>query len=470
MWFKWHFLNVSLKLKSMFGGLTRTATDEVNNVSKNDEIKVAGGQGLHYERDVASRYYEFWDMDFSNMGRMNLYFFLIIAAVVTTIVRFSMGSMSQQAVSEDYLLMSAAGIGGLLLILFVSEMLRNKSADIPISEAEYDKANLWMHAISEKARSVMPWWAVIIIGVGLVVEAGAISIIAASFVSDVSKNESMYIGVVLGIIVAAGLGWLIHQAGVSLYREHHRKRLHRVIRNEGGYAVMKDESGNTIKDENDKPIYVSDTYNTLKKDKNDFHTDEEGFWRRHGMMFVAVAVIITLATLAFFQRAELNLDIIQNQTETASTDSLLFSETSLMPSEVSNAQQNAQKDVVNEQASHAEKGMYAALGILTLVFLIINGVGIMFGYKYCFFDDYSEKYSKVIKKYKAQMSLRAKDLHFATLARQTVLKKSNLFFAKFQQYAVKQARREGLDSLQEALNERGAYRMETFVELQEKRT
>jgi len=449
MWFKWHLLNLGLKLKSIFGGLKRTATDEVNNVSKK-EAAIANGLGLDYEKDVASRYYDFWDLDFSNMGRMNLYFFLIVAAIMATIFRFSMGGLSQAMLSEDYLLMSAAGIGGLLLTLFIFEMFRKKSDDIPVTEKEYEKAQKWMHAISEKARSSMPWWAVIIIAVGLVVEAGSISIIAASFASDLSKNKSMYIGIVLGMIVAAALGVFIHKAGEGLYREHHRKRLHRVIRNEGGYE--KDEQKN----------FVSETYSTLKKDKNDFHTDEEGFMRRHGMMLVAILLIIALATLAFIQRVEINTAIINIQapgpTESWSPD--------MVPSDVTSAQQNARKDVVNEDMSDAEKGMYAALGILTLVFLLINGVGIMFGYKYCFYDDHSEKYYKVIKKYKEQMSLRVKDALYATLARQKVLKKSNQFFTKFQRHAVKQARREGLDSLQESLNERSAYRMESFVESQ----
>lgn len=450
MWFKWHSLNIVLKLKSLFGGLKRTAVDEVNNVSKKKEAAIAKGLGLDYEKDVASRYYEFWDLDFSNLGRMNFYFFLIIAAVVTTTVRFVMGGMNQGAVSEDYLLMSAAGIAGLLLILFVFEMIRKKNDDIPTTENEYENAQAWMHAISEKARRHMPWWALAIIAVGLVVEAGAISIIAASFVSDVSKNESMYIGLVLGVIVAAGLGWLIHQAGEGLYREHHRKRLHRVIRNEGGYE--KDEQKN----------FVSETYCTLRKDKNDFHTDGGEFLERHGKLVAAIIVIVTLATLAFIQRAELNIEIIGQQ-QTESTDALLSPDMGLMPADVLSTQQDAQKANVDEKVSHAEKGMYAALGILTLVFLIINGVGIMFGYKYCFYDDHSEKYYRVIKKYKEQMSLRVKDDLYATSARQKVLKKSNQFFSKFQRHAVKQARREGMDSIQEALNERGAYKMELFV-------
>ena len=126
MWFKWHLLSIGLKFKSMFGGLKRVAVEEVNNVSKKNEAAIANGLGLDYEKDVASRYYEFWDMDFSNLGRMNLYFFLIIAAVVTTIARFVMSGMNQGAVSEDYLLMSAAGIAGLLLVLFAFEMLRKK--------------------------------------------------------------------------------------------------------------------------------------------------------------------------------------------------------------------------------------------------------------------------------------------------------------------------------------------------------
>jgi len=465
MWFKWHLLNLGLKIKSILGGLKRTAVDEVNNISKKDEPKIRGGDALDYENDIASRYYDFWNLDFSNMGRMNLYFLVIIIAVITTVVRFAMGGMNQQAVSEDYLLLSAAGIGLLLLILFVFELFRKKSDDIPITEEEYNKAQLWMHAISEKARRTMPLWAIAIVSIGLVVEAGAISIIAASFVSDISKNESMYIGVVLGIIVAAGLGWLIHQAGEGLYREHHRKRLHRVIRNEGGTDPIKDNEGNVIKDEHGKTkAFASETYTTLRKDQNLFHTDGGEFYERHGKLIAAILVIVILATLAFIQRAELNLDMIQDQTQTESGSVILNPD--LMPSEVSSAQNNAQKSVVDEKMTHAEKGMYAALGILTLVFLIINGVGIMFGYKYCFYNDTSEEYYKRIRKYKKQMSLRVKDMQYATLARKKVLAKSNQFFAKFQRHAVKQARREGLDSIQEALNERGSYRMEHFANKQ----
>lgn len=457
MWFKWHLLNLGLKIKSLFGGLKRTAVDEVNNISKKDEPNIAEGHALHYEKDIANQYYGFWDLDFSSMGRMNLYFLVMIAAVVITIARFSTGGMNQQAVSEDYLLLSAAGIGLLLLILFAFEMLRKKSDDIPVTEGEHSEAGAWMHAISEKSRRPMPWWAISIIAIGLMIEAGAISIIAASFVSDMSKNESMYIGAVLGVIVAAGLGWLIHQAGEGLYREHHRKRLHRVIRNEGGYEC---------EGKGDEKVYASETYSTLKGDQNDFHTDGGEFFERHGILMAAITVIIILATLAFIQRAELNLDMIQNQQNAVSGDVLLSPDMSLMPSEVIDTQAASTKEVVAENASHAEKGMYAALGILTLVFLIINGVGIMLGYKYCFYNNHSEVYYKKIRKFREQQSLRVKNLLYATLARQKVLKKSNQFFAKFQPHGVKQARREGLDSIQEALNERGAYRMENFVEEQ----
>jgi len=93
MWFKWNLLNIGLKFKSIFGGLKRTAVDEVNNVSKKDEPSIAAGNPLHYESDIASRYYEFWDSDFSNVGRMNLYFFLMIVAVVAVIAKFTMAGV-----------------------------------------------------------------------------------------------------------------------------------------------------------------------------------------------------------------------------------------------------------------------------------------------------------------------------------------------------------------------------------------
>ncbi len=431
MWFKWHWLNLGLKIKSIFGGLSRTAHDEVEDVSKKDEPKISNGQALHYENDVANRYYDFWDLDFSNMGRMNLYFVVIIGAVITTLVRFAMVGVNPQTMSKDYLLLSVAGIGGLLLVLFIFEIFRNKSEDKPVTEEDYEKAKLWMHYISEKARHPLPLWAKLIVGIGLMVEAGAISIIAASFVSDLSKNVSMYVGILVGVLIAAGLGLLIHKAGENLYREHHRKRLHRVIRNEGGRD--KDEDGG----------WVSETYRVLKTDKNDFHTDGGSFFERNGIMLAAILVIVILASLAFYQRAELNLDIIENQQQAETTNDLLTPDMALMPAEVTKTQKNAQKDIVDEKASHAEKGMYAAIGILTMVFLIINGVGIMFGYNYSFYNDDSKDYYKAIIKYKKQQFLHARDVAYATLARQKILKRSNQFFAKFQQHAVKQAKREG---------------------------
>lgn len=453
MWLKWNLLNLGLALKSFFGGLKRTAVNEVNNLSKKDEPKIAAGQSLHYETEIASKYYGFWDMDFSNFGRMNLYFLVIIAAVITTVVKFAMaGGLDMKRVSNDYLLMSAAGIGGLVLVLFFFEILRKKNDEVPIEENVYEEAERWMHYVSEKARRHMPWWAIIIIVIGLLVEAGAVSIIAASFVSDISKNEATYIGVVIGALVAAGMGWLIHNAGESLYKEHHRKRLHRVIHNEGG------------KNKDDKDKWVSKTYGILKEQQNDFDTIEEGFWRRHGLLLLAITVIVIFASLAFYQRAELNLDIIKGQQQMETTDELLSPDMALMPPEVLATQKDSQKEVVEEKASYAEKGMYAAIGILTMVFLIINGVGIMFGYRFCFYNDRSKQAYDEISKYKQQQALGARELKFATLARQKILKKSNQFFAKFQQHAVKQARREGLDSMNEALNERGGYRMETYVQ------
>ncbi|MDQ7001963.1 MAG: hypothetical protein Q9N02_04670, partial [Ghiorsea sp.] len=67
------------------------------------------------------------------------------------------------------------------------------------------------------------------------------------------------------------------------------------------------------------------------------------------------------------------------------------------------------------------------------------------------------------KQYKKQKQLRAKDESLATLAKQTIIKKANHFFAKYYRIVIKQARREGQDTVKDALVYRKAYRMEKFI-------
>jgi len=302
MWFKWQLMQLSLAWQSLMGGLKRRAIDDVN--SGTNEALIREGQALDYEREVAEKYYDFWNVDFSNFKRMSLYFFIIMLAIGLILWRYL--SAEQIILQEDYLLISALGVGGILLVLFVYELLFNSmNEDLVITKQEFDDAERWMHYTSEKSRKNMPWWAKLVVGVGLLVEAAAISIIAASFVSDISKNESMWIGGVLGTVVAFALGFVIHKAGENMYRNHHRVRLNRVIQREGG---------------NQK----SETLKALQEDQHDFDTQEEGFLRRHGMQIIAACFVMILATAAFQQRAELNLAMIQDQ-QTEVADELLLS-------------------------------------------------------------------------------------------------------------------------------------------------
>ncbi len=441
MWFKWQLMRLGMVWQSLIGGLKRRAIDDVNNCP--NEVLVRDGQALDYEREVAEKYYDFWDADFSNFKRMSLYFFIIVSAIGLVLWRYL--SAEHVVLQEDYLLMSALGVGGILLVLFLYELFFNgMKEDLIVTKEEFERAETWMHYTSEKSRKTMPWWAMVVVGVGLLVEAAAISIIAASFVSDISKNESMWIGGVLGAVVAFALGFVIHKAGESMYRNHHRVRLNRVIQREGGNQN-------------------SETLKALQEDQHDFDTQEEGFVRRHGMQIIAIFFVMILAVAAFEQRAELNLAMIQNQQTEVADELLLSADDELMPASVKKVERSIVEEKVSEEASHAEKGMYASLMMLTVVFLIINFLGVLFGYLYSFYHDRSKECYRIINKYKKQKQLHAQDEAFATLAKQTVIKKANHFFAKYQRLVVKQARREGQDNIKDALVARKAYRIEKFV-------
>ncbi|MDQ7001233.1 MAG: hypothetical protein Q9N02_00910, partial [Ghiorsea sp.] len=374
MWFKWQLMRLGLAWQSLIGGLKRRAIDDVNNCPNESLIKE--GQALDYEREIAEKFYDFWDADFSNFKRMSLYFFIIVSAIGLVLWRYL--SAEHVVVQEDYLLMSAAGVAVLLAVLFLYELLFNSmNEELVVTKDEFDSAETWMHYISEKSRKTMPVWAILIVGIGLLIEAAAISIIAASYVSDISKNESMWVGSILGLIVAFALGFVIHKAGESMYQNHQRVRLHRVIQREGGHKE-------------------SETLQALQKDHRDFDTQEEGFLRRYGMQIIAVVFVTALAVAAFEQRAELNLDMIQAQQTEVADDLLLSADDALMPASVKKVEREIVEEKVSQEASHAEKGMYASLIMLTVVFLIINLLGVLFGYLYSFYHERSKACYKII--------------------------------------------------------------------------
>jgi len=450
LWFKWHALNIWLKLLSLFG-IKKKAVDDVKAAGKAELHKYAEGAGLNFENEVASKYFEFWDRDF-NPNKLNVYFFLIVISVIVLVYRifFPLGPTT-----DLYLLYGALSIVALMVVLFVIELLKKSEAGKLIDDEEYSEAEDWMHYVGDESRAPHPpWWAVIVVVVGLLIEGFAISVIVISLIGDFTKNESQIAGFILGVVITSVMAWLVHKAGESLYKEKHRKELYDVIVKEGGVDSY-------VKKENELESdrrYKSITYDVLQNQQVTFNVDDKGYWSKYWSVIVGVVVVLSVAGLAFLARAEFNKDLMRLQASMLDDSTEEFS---FLPEDVVDQQDQNKKDILEEELGLNTKAMYLGLALLTLVFIVINYFGAYVGYGYCFYHDRSKMAYKIIKEYERQKAYDLNYDDYMTMARQRVEKKANQFFAKYHQVLMDKA---GLaQALHDALNKRGSYEMKFYV-------
>ncbi len=445
-WFKWNVLNIGLYLQRVFGLLRKKATTDVHEIGQGKEEIIRKGSPFGFEMHVADRYYEFWNQDYSSLVKMNIYFICILVLVLSVVLKtvFEINFLY-----DNYFVLGAIILSIVFSGLFLYEMLVRK-IEVPVNEDDYKTAKEWLHYMCEKSRRPMPKWLLAITFVGVLIEAVAIIIVIISWFANTTRTVELYFGMALGTAVAATIAMTVHHAGESLYKEHHRKEM---------WSAIDHES----KDNNDadKRLIIKE----LKKINPSITFKKNGFIRTYGPLIWAVIMILLLSVFAFFSRANLNKGIINNRVNQEQVkDSDFFDASS---SEIINRQDSI--DVTNANAAGETEinSMYAALLALMVIFLIINYMGGVSGYKYSFYNDTSEKSYKTIKNYDRQLAKKNKKSEGIAAMQKIVERKANQLFSIYYPLLINAISTEDIrDSLKVALNERAVFRMKSYIDNQ----
>ncbi|MCF8382616.1 MAG: hypothetical protein K9G39_03330 [Chlorobium sp.] len=445
-WFKWHGLNLGLFWKRVFGLLRKKAIADVHEIGQGKEEIIRNGSPFGLEMHVADRYYEFWNQDHSSLLKMNFFFIGILLVAVSFMLKSALGIT---LLYDNYFELGGIIVSIVFTGLFLYEMLARKS-EIPVDEEDYRTAKEWLHYICEKSRRPMPRWLFGIIFVGVLIEAIAIIIVIISWFANTTRTLELYFGIGLGTAVSATIALTVHHAGEALYKEHHRKEM---------WSAIDHES----KDNNDteKRLIIKE----LKKINPSITFKKNGFVRTYGPVVWAVMMILLLSVFAFFSRANLNMGIINTRTAAEQVEDAEFFSSS--PTDVTAPQAIPESARMQAMEQTEVNSMYAALLALLIIFLIINYMGGLSGYKYSFYNDTSEDSYKTVKKYERQQAKKNKKNEGIAEMRKIAEKKANQMFSVYYPLLITAISMEDMrDSMKAALNERGVYRMKSYIDNQ----
>ena len=445
-WFKWNVLNIGLFWQRFFGLLRKKAITDVHEIGQGKEEIIRKGSPFGFEMHVADRYYEFWNQDYSSLVKMNIYFISILVLDFSVILKSLSGI---NFLYDNYFVLGAVILSIVFTGLFLYEMLVRK-IEVPVNEEDYNTAKEWLHYICEKSRRPMPKWLLAITFVGVLIEAVAIIIVIISWFANTTRTVEFYFGMGLGTAVAATIAMTVHHAGESLYKEHHRKEM---------WSAIDHES----KDNNDadKRLIIRE----LKKINPSITFKKNGFIRTYGPLVWAVMMILLLSVFAFFSRANLNKGIINNRVNQEQVnDSDFFVSSS---PEIINRQDSVNVTNANATGETEINSMYAALLAFVMIFLIINYMGGVSGYKYSFYNDTSENSYKTIKNYERQLAKKNKKSEGIAAMQKIAERKANQLFSIYYPLLINAISSEDIrDSLKVALNERAVFRMKTYIDNQ----
>ncbi|RKX61516.1 MAG: hypothetical protein DRP29_00075 [Thermodesulfobacteriota bacterium] len=450
IWFKWHITNLKWKIKDIFGTLKKDAREAIGQVVEDAPI------GL--ENQIGEDYRELRDAPVSLkwFNIMNGAALLMILSVMVIIL--CMFISPPRPIIKDYLFRSAIGLFFLMLVFFIFAALQAEKIGriYTLDEDEKKRAEKWLNLVGEEDRETMPLWAWILLIIFLAVESSAIITIVAPYIADLPQKYIIIAGILIGVAAGAVLGIFVHVAGKSLYKIHKQNSLvDRMVAEVEHHDRRPPSSSDRI-----SRCYYSNLYKNLRDiehpgaeeiESSEIHdaimATRRGFLMRYRLVLLTWAIVIAIAILAFYQRAKLNEGIIENQ-KIASGDILMER---MLPEETLKAMQKTEKEEIEKEISRAIKQMYAALAILTLLYILANILGTYLGYKYSFFCNRSEQFYRIKKEFEEREEWRNK----VELA-------ANKVFAKYYYYLMREIPRD-LGGIEEVLMKRGRYTLKRFI-------
>jgi hypothetical protein len=373
-WISWRLFLIKMTLRKIFQ-FKSDAKDEVISL---DPGSLKNGGLTNQEDTIISKFGEFYrNVDPVVFSRLDFYFVSMIIGIVLLVVvpKLSLGLLAAR-------LLRLGGAFAVIMSLsgFILEML-NKSANPVVKEDEYKRCKRLLQFMGESARKPLSTGMMFLVLLMVFIDAAMISIVAMDYVADLPRKYALWGGVGVGLIVAIMLFFFTHEAGKALYRDTKRKEL----------QDERHQNKDSFKKELDDLKYK------LSLTSHFFLHPKRYLW-----MCVALVMIAGLAYAAYGARYSTQMDIILSQAETARQTLGIETDNPMLPSAVTQSQKEAGDEIANEHQELAKRATQFALIILTLVFIGIQMIGIMMGYKHAFFDDETEAAYMKVRSYELQ--------------------------------------------------------------------
>ena len=394
-WLSWHFWHI----RRFFSNRNKIKNDL-------DQMKIGGKVGwTPHENNVATEYKRF-ENDYGKIKRMNGYFwFLAILIAIGYGFWYAIGAPGRYTENRGVDCPPDSGfldcltiyidrfanvpllfLMVLILVFIVGvgiyELMRSGGGGA--SEADRKKNENWLKDVEEESCRPTPLWLFAVLILFLLVEAAAITLIASSFVADFTRTTETWVGIFVGVVCASALGWLVHRAGGDLYRNEKIKEL--------------DYKLNNLYEKGDK-----EEWGRLRKEFSKLELDKP----KRKLIIASIVAVSLLVALAFMQRYSLNMAILEEQFNVVTQESLFEDD---VPSDIATIQDENQQESATHAGNREQQGLIAALSVLSIIFILVNGLGCGIGRKHSFIDDKSELAYKYLDKYEKSEQDK-KDLH-----------------------------------------------------------
>lgn len=382
-----------------------------------------------YEDAKGKRFIGFYNsLDVDNLSRHNIYFLIIIFCIIAFAIRYY---CYLNPLLDKMLLYLPIIFIAFVVIGFLIDAFRKKK---DISEDEYNNAVKFLKWSRQDNRRHMPTGMMIIMFTMVLVDAALISVVAMDYVADLPRKWVIWGGISIGFVVAAMLAFLDHAAGTALYSENHRKELEEIIDEESEDGKKSSETKKNILKYSSKSL----------KDR--------GFLKNYGFLLLVITLILIIAVAAFNARYSLQMEIIK--TQFAVESSVIGAETSveMLPKFIRDAQKDSKMGQISEEEQLARKATFYALLILTVIFIGIQIVAIMMGYKYSFYSSDAEEKYDITQLYKNMKQ-----------SKEYVENKADTFFSDYFSVILNKASVDGKQEKLNKLTERGPMKLSYFL-------
>lgn len=240
--------------------------------------------------------------------------------------------------------------------------------DREIEDPEYyNKCVSYLRKIGEQGRSPTPFFIwIVILGLVVAEALGFAYVLAGYTIPGASESLQQKGAIGIAFVISALLVFLTHSAGGEIYKN---SVIGRILQNRGDNDLIKEEVDIQSDHKDDNAPSWQQAYNR-------FNGGDSKTWI---LSIVTTIFIIIVAIGATYVRGQvLEKQLIQE----VSTASISIYDTA--PAELGEIQSNADAKALQEQQEADRKGGWATFIVLAVLFIFIQILGILFGYKWGF--------------------------------------------------------------------------------------